>query len=72
MVYHSTDECKKTWDTSWKEYDDLKKIIVTTNEIFIPAQRNYESVDFKKVNERENKETPFSGKFIDYELPLRR
>ena len=53
-----------------KEYDDLKKIIVTTNELFIPAQRNYESVGFKKIRERENKETPFSGKYIDYELIL--
>ena len=54
-----------------KEYDDLKKIIVTTNELFIPAQRNYESVGFKKVRERENKETPFSGKYIDYEIVFR-
>ena len=41
-----------------KEYNDLEKIIVTTNEIFIPEQRNYESVGFKKIRERENKETP--------------
>ena len=32
-----------------KEYDNLKKIIVTTNEIFVPAQRNYGSVGFKKI-----------------------
>ena len=31
-----------------KEYDNLKKIIVTTNEIFVSAQKNYESVGFKK------------------------
>ena len=55
-----------------KEYDNLIKIIVTTNEIFIPAQRNYESVGFKKVRERDNKETPFSGKYIDYELVLKK
>ncbi len=54
-----------------KEYDDLKKIIVTTNELFVPAQRNYESVGFIKTNERENKETPFSGKYIDYELIIK-
>jgi RimJ/RimL family protein N-acetyltransferase len=54
------------------EYDNLKKIIVTTNEIFIPAQRNYESVGFKKVCERENKDTPFSGKYIDYEIKLKK
>lgn len=55
-----------------KEYEGLKKIIVTTNELFIPAQRNYESVGFVKVSERENNETPFSGKYIDYEFILRR
>lgn len=36
-----------------KEYDDLKKIIVCTNELMIPAQKNYESVGFIKVGERE-------------------
>ena len=55
-----------------KEYDNLNKIVVTTNEIFATAQRNYESVGFKKVEERENKDTPFSGKYIDYEIILRR
>ena len=53
-----------------KEYEGLKKIIVTTNELFIPAQRNYESVCFVKVAERENPDTPFSGKYIDYEIDL--
>ena len=52
-----------------KEYE-LKKIIVTTNEITLPAQKNYESVGFKKVSVRENKETPFAGKYIDYEMIL--
>lgn len=55
-----------------KEYDDLKKIIVTTNEIFIPAQGNYESVGFIKTRERENKGTPFSGKYIDYEMIIKK
>ena len=55
-----------------KQYDDFKKIIVTTNEIFVPAQKNYESVEFKKIGERDNKETPFSGKYIDYELTFKK
>ena len=55
-----------------KEYNDLKKIIVTTNELFVPAQRNYESVGFKEIRKRENKETPFSGKYIDYEIVLKK
>ena len=55
-----------------KEYDDLKKIVVTTNELFIPAQKNYESVGFKKIGERDNKETPVSGKYIDYELTFKK
>ena len=53
-----------------KKYNDLKKIIVTTNEIMVPAWRNYEGVGFIKVGERENMETPFSGKYIDYEMVL--
>lgn len=52
-----------------KEYD-IQKIIVTTNELMLPAQKNYESVGFVKVKERENVETPFAGNYIDYELIL--
>ena len=55
-----------------KEYDDLKKIIVSTNELMVPAMKNYESVGFVKVGERENKETPFLGKYIDYEMVLKK
>ena len=55
-----------------KKYDDLKKIIVTTNEIMVPAWRNYEGVGFIKVGERENMEIPFSGKYIDYEMVLKK
>ena len=55
-----------------KEYDNLKRIIVTTNEMLIPAQKNYESVGFVKIGKRENKETPFSGKYIDYEMVLKK
>ncbi len=49
---------------------DVKKIIVTTNEITFSAQKNYESVGFIKVNERVNRETPFAGNYIDYEMLL--
>lgn len=54
-----------------KEYNDLKKIVVTTNEITLSAQKNYESVGFKKVRKRVNTETPFSGDYIDYEIILK-
>ena len=50
-----------------KEYG-VKKIVVTTNEITFPAQKNYESIGFVKVSERDNEETPFAGKYIDYEM----
>lgn len=46
----------------------VKKIIVTTNEILIPAQKNYLSVGFKEVARRENFDMPFTSKYIDYEL----
>ena len=52
-----------------KEYN-VKKIIVTTNEITFAAQKNYESVGFKKIAMRDNWETPFAGKYIDYELTV--
>jgi len=55
-----------------KEYENLKKIIVSTNELMIPAQRNYESVGFVRVSERENKDTQFSGKYIDYEIVIKK
>jgi len=46
-----------------------KKIIVTTDEYTVPAQRNYESVGFKRIGERENSFNPeYAGKLIDYEL----
>lgn len=50
-----------------KEYN-VKKVVVTTNEVLIPAQKNYLSVGFKEVARRQNLETPFSAKHIDYEL----
>ncbi len=52
-----------------KKYD-VEKIIVTTNELTLPAQKNYESAGFKKVLIRENKEIPFAGNYIDYEMVL--
>lgn len=52
-----------------KQYQ-VKKITVVTNEITVSAQKNYESVGFKKVAERLNKEFPFAGNYIDYEMIL--
>lgn len=54
-----------------KEYD-VNKIIVTTNEITLPAQKNYESVGFVRINMRMNNETPFAGKYIDYEMIVKK
>lgn len=54
-----------------KQYDGIKKIIVTTNEITVPAQRNYESVGFVLKGKRKNNESPFSGDYIDYEMVLK-
>lgn len=53
-----------------KKYD-VKKIIVTTNELMLPAQKNYEAVGFVRIAERKNCETPFSGNYIDYEMYLK-
>lgn len=53
------------------QYDELQKIIVTTDELLQPAQHNYESVGFKLVRRRANQGiASFSGNFIDYELVL--
>ena len=52
-----------------KEYG-IKKIIVSTNEILISAQKKYESVGFVRVGTRKNIDATFSGKEIDYELFL--
>ena len=53
-----------------KAYENLKRIIVTTNALTLPAQKNYERAGFVKVGERVNAETPFSGNYIDYEMVL--
>ncbi|HRF70593.1 MAG TPA: GNAT family N-acetyltransferase [Candidatus Pelethenecus sp.] len=53
-----------------RAYEGIKKIIVTTNEITIPAQHNYLSVGFKLKKRRKNSEYPFAGDYLDYELNL--
>ena len=46
---------------------NVRKIIVTTNQTLIPAQRMYESIGFKIYQKRENQENAnFAGKYIDY------
>jgi ribosomal protein S18 acetylase RimI-like enzyme len=47
--------------------DDVRKIIVTTNDDLIPAQRMYESVGFTIHQKRENhKNADFVSEHIDY------
>ncbi len=53
-----------------KQYKDIKKIIVTTNENLISARHNYESSSFKLKQKRNNDDSPFSGQYMDYELTL--
>ncbi|WIV13646.1 GNAT family N-acetyltransferase [Proteiniborus sp. MB09-C3] len=50
------------------QYDGIQKIVVTTNGKLIPAQHNYERIGFKLHQRRENKDTFFSGEYIDYEI----
>jgi ribosomal protein S18 acetylase RimI-like enzyme len=46
---------------------DAKKIIVTTNDDLIPAQRMYESVGFKMSQRRKNQDIiDFVHEYIDY------
>ncbi len=46
---------------------NVRKIIVTTNQTLIPAQRMYESIGFKVYQKRKNQENAnFAGKYIDY------
>jgi RimJ/RimL family protein N-acetyltransferase len=54
------------------EYPGLRRILVTTNALTVPAQRNYESAGFVKVAERPNADTPFAGNYIDYEMVISR
>lgn len=54
-----------------RQYDNLQKIIVTTNELLVPAQKNYERVGFELVQRRKNYDrAAFSGDFMDYEMKL--
>ncbi|GLC30141.1 hypothetical protein bsdE14_15510 [Clostridium omnivorum] len=47
--------------------NDVRKIIVTTNDGLIPAQRMYESVGFKIYQRRKNESiSDFAGEYIDY------
>jgi ribosomal protein S18 acetylase RimI-like enzyme len=47
--------------------NDVRKIIVTTNDDLIPAQRMYENVGFKIYKRRKNEGiTDFAGEYIDY------
>ena len=51
---------------------DAGKIIVTTDERLVAAQKNYESVGFRLIKKRPNKRNPeYAGMLIDYEIPLR-
>lgn len=47
--------------------NDVRKIIVTTNDELIPARRMYENVGFKIYQRRKNESiTDFAGEYIDY------
>lgn len=45
-----------------------QRILVTTNEALVPAQRNYESVGFRLVGRRRHDNPGFPGDYLDYEL----
>ena len=46
-----------------------KKILVTTNEILIPAQHTYESAGFKLINKSEEPDiAEYAGMRIHYEI----
>lgn len=53
-----------------KEYEGLKKIIVSTSNSLLPAQRNYESAGFQLVQKRENDRDNFAGETLDYQIVL--
>ncbi|MCM1179716.1 MAG: GNAT family N-acetyltransferase [Clostridium sp.] len=49
--------------------EGVQKIIVTTDERLVPAQKNYESVGFRFVRERVNEKNPeYAGRLMDYEM----
>ncbi|WFR54714.1 GNAT family N-acetyltransferase [Anaerocolumna sp. AGMB13025] len=48
-----------------------KKLLVTTDELLVPAQKNYESVGFTFVQKRNNEwNQEYAGKLLDYEMKL--
>lgn len=50
---------------------NVKKLVVTTDEHLMPAQKNYESVGFKFVQKRKNEyNQEYAGKLLDYEMIL--
>ncbi len=50
---------------------NVKKLVVTTNEQLLSAQKNYESVGFKFVQKRNNQwNQEYAGKLMDYEMKL--
>ncbi len=53
-----------------REYEGLEEIRVCTNGNLI-APRNYESAGFALYDRRENSDTPFSGDYLYYRIPLR-
>lgn len=53
-----------------KRYENIKKIVVTTNENLVAAQHNYESAGFEFKQKRNNNDSIFTGKYMDYELIL--
>lgn len=51
--------------------NDVNKVIVTTNEQLVPAQRMYESVGFQFCQRRTNSNNAeVAGEHIDYEIVL--
>lgn len=53
-----------------KEYEGLQRIIVTTSEVLLTAQRNYEAAGFKFKQRRENAVEHVTGDYVDYEIAL--
>lgn len=48
-----------------------QKIVVTTDERLVPAQKNYESAGFRFMRFRENKVNPqYAGALMEYEMTL--
>jgi ribosomal protein S18 acetylase RimI-like enzyme len=49
----------------------VKKLLVTTDELLVPAQKNYERVGFIFVQKRKNEwNQEYAGKLMDYEMKL--